>query len=63
MVYRCRVEPGLILCTSHLLASFNLGTPPMKFNGRKSSFDVGLLRSVGKSIFYLKSVRGFGVSE
>ena len=28
-------EPGLILYTSHLLASFNLGRPPVKFNGKK----------------------------
>ena len=30
------LEPGLILYTSHLLASFNLGRTPVKFNGRKS---------------------------
>ena len=46
------LEPGLILYTSHLLASFNLGRPPVKFNGRKSSLDVGLAGSVGNSIFY-----------
>ena len=45
-------EPGLILYTSHLLASFNLGRPPVKFNGRKSSLGVGLAGSVGNSIFY-----------
>ena len=46
------LEPGLILCISHLLASFNLGRPPVKFNGRKSSLDLGLAGSVGNSIFY-----------
>ena len=46
------LEPGLILYTSHLLASFNLGRPPVKFNGRKSSLDVGLAGSVDNSIFY-----------
>ena len=45
-------EPGLILYTSHLKASFNLGRPPVKFNGRKSSLGVGLAGSVGNSIFY-----------
>ena len=46
------LEPGLILCTSHLLASFNLGRTPVKFNGRNSSLDVGLAGSAGNSIFY-----------
>ena len=46
------LEPGLILYTSHLLASFNLGRPPLKFNGRMSSLDVGLAGSMGNSIFY-----------
>ena len=50
------LEQGLILYTSHLLASFNLGRrQPVKFNanGRKSSLDVGLAGSVGNSIFHL----------
>ena len=46
------LEPGLILYTSHLLASFNLGRTPVKFNGRNSSLDVGLAGSAGNSIFY-----------
>ena len=46
------LEPGLILYTSRLLASFNLGRPPVKFNGRKSDLDVGLVGRVGNSIFY-----------
>ena len=46
------LEPGLISYTSHLLASFNFGRPLVKFNGRKSSLDVGLAGSVGSSIFY-----------
>ena len=45
------VEPGLILYTSHLLASFNLRRTPVKFNGRKSSLDIGLASSVDNSIF------------
>ena len=45
------LEPGLILDTSHLLASFNFGRPPVKFNGTKSSLDVGLASSVGSFIF------------
>ena len=44
--------PGLILYTSHLLASFNLERNPVKFNGRISSLDVGSAGSVGNSIFY-----------
>ena len=47
------LEPGIILYPSHFLASFNLGRPPEKFNGRKSSLNVGLAGSVGNSIFYL----------
>ena len=43
----------LILYTSHLLPTFNLGRAPVKFNGRNSSFDVGLAGSVGNSILYL----------
>ena len=36
------LEPGLNLYTSHLSESFNLRRSPVKFNGRKSSLDVGL---------------------
>ena len=46
------LEPGLILYTSHLLVSFNLGRTPVKFNGRNGCLDVGLASSVGNSIFY-----------
>ena len=46
------LEPGLNWYTSHLLASFNLGRSPVKFNGRKSSLDVGLAGIVDNSIFY-----------
>ena len=44
--------PGLILYTSHLLASFNLERTPVKFNGRISSLDVGSAGSASNSIFY-----------
>ena len=56
-------EPGLILYTSHLLASFNLGRPPAKFNGRKSSLDVGVAGSGAIPFFIHRVYRGFGVSE
>ena len=46
------LEPGLILYTSPVLASFTLGRSPVKSNGWKSSLDVGLADSVGNSIFY-----------
>ena len=36
------LEPGLILYTSNLLANFNFVRPPVKFDGTKSSLDVGL---------------------
>ena len=45
------LEPELTLCTSHFLASFNFGRPPVKFNGTKSSLDVGLAGSVGNFSF------------
>ena len=48
-----RLHPGLILYTSHLLASFNIGRTPVKFNGRKSSLYAGLAGSVDNSIFHL----------
>ena len=35
----------------------------MKFNGRKSSLDVGLAGNVGNFIFICRAYRGFGVSE
>ena len=57
------LESGLILYVSHLLASFNLGRPPAKFNGWKTSLDVGLAGSVGNSIFIHRVYRVFGVSE
>ena len=47
------ITAKLILYTSHLLASFNLGRTSVKFNGTNSSLDVGLTGSVGNSIFYL----------
>ena len=34
-----------------------LGDPPVMFNGRKNSLDVGLAGSVGNSIFYPQSVQ------
>ena len=41
-----------------MLASFILDWRPLvKFNGRKSSLDVGLGASVGNSIFYPQSVK------
>ena len=57
------IRAELILYTSHLLASFNLGRTPVKFNGRNSSLDVGLAGSVGNSIFIRRAYRGFDVSE
>ena len=61
-------QPGLILYTSHLLARFNLGRPPVKFNGGKmvAWMDVGLAGSVRGKLHFLSiecSYRGFGVSE
>ena len=53
------LESGLVLYTSHILASFNLRRPPVKFNGRKSSLDVGL----AIPFFICRAYRGFGVSE
>ena len=53
------LESGLVLYTSHILASFNLRRPPVKFNGRKSSSDVGL----AIPFFICRAYRGFGVSE
>ena len=58
-----RARTYFILYTSHLLASFNLGRPPVKFNGRKTSLDVGLAGSVGNSVFIREAYRGFGFSE
>ena len=47
------IRAELISYTSHLLASFNLGRTSglVKFNGRNSSFDVGLAGSAGNSFF------------
>ena len=53
-----RLQPEIILYTSHFLfgvtcvSKLYLWRPPVKFNGRKSSLDVGLAGSVGNSIFY-----------
>ena len=53
------LESGLVLYTSHILASFNLRRPPVKFNGRKSSLDVGLAGAVWAiPLFIRRAYRG-----
>ena len=62
------LEPGIILYISHFLfgvtcvSKLYLWRPPVKFNGRKSSLDVGLAGAVWTIPFFIRrAYRGFGV--